>query len=280
MCAARFSVIHRPMFKSDYLVRPGKPFKIHKLDPADRGGFKDKEEAQSAIDKNLKKLRQLQDVLYAEGKRSLLVVFQAMDAGGKDGAVDHVFSGINPQGCSVTSFKAPTHLELAHDYLWRIHHAAPPRGIIGIFNRSHYESVLVERVHELVPQSIWSKRYGHINAMEKMLADEGTVILKFFLHISRKEQKARMESRLTDPAKNWKFNPGDLDDRKLWDEYMTAYQDALQKCSTEDAPWFVVPSDHKWFRNWVISDTIVRRLEKLNMKFPPPAPGIENIKVM
>ena len=273
------SVYNVGMIKSPYLVKPGKPFKLSKIDTADRGSFKDKSHAEHEIEKNLEKLRELQSVFYAESKRSMLVVFQAMDAGGKDGAVDHVFSGINPQGCSVTSFKAPTHIELAHDYLWRIHAAAPARGMIGIFNRSHYESVLVERVRGLAPKSVWSNRYNHINAFEKMLADEGTIILKFFLHISKKEQKARMESRLNDPSKNWKFNPGDLDDRKLWPEYMEAFEDALHKCSTEHAPWIVVPSDHKWFRNWVISDTIVKTLGKLDMKYPDPAPGIEKIHV-
>jgi PPK2 family polyphosphate:nucleotide phosphotransferase len=268
------------MIKSPYLVKPGKDLKLSKLDTADTGDFKAKEDAAPAIEKHLEKLRKLQGLLYAEGKRALLVVFQAMDAGGKDGAIEHVFSGLNPQGCSVTSFKAPSHEELAHDYLWRIHIATPRRGIIGIFNRSHYESVLVERVKKLVPKDVWSKRYDHINAFEKLLADEGTVILKFFLHISREEQKKRLEARLQDPTKNWKFSPLDLEERKRWDEYMEAYQDALEKCSTEDAPWFVVPSDHKWFRNWVISDTIVRTLEEMDMKYPEPIPGIEKIKVV
>jgi PPK2 family polyphosphate:nucleotide phosphotransferase len=268
------------MIKSLYLVKPGKDLKLSKLDTADTGDFKDKEDAEPAIEKHLEKLRKLQGLLYAEAKRALLVVFQAMDAGGKDGAIEHVFSGLNPQGCSVTSFKAPSHEELAHDYLWRIHIATPRRGIIGIFNRSHYESVLVERVKKLVPKEVWSKRYDHINAFEKLLADEGTVILKFFLHISREEQKKRLEARLQDPTKNWKFSPLDLEERKRWDEYMDAYQDALEKCSTEDAPWFAVPSDHKWFRNWVISDTIVRTLEDMDMKYPDPMPGIDKIKVV
>ena len=267
------------MIKSPYAVKPGKKLNLSKLDTADRGDFKDKDDALPAMEKNLQKLNKLQNVMYAEAKRSLLVVFQAMDAGGKDGAVDHVFSGINPQGCQVTSFKAPSHEELAHDYLWRIHAATPRRGMIGIFNRSHYESVLIERVKDLAPKSAWSKRYEHINAFEKLLADEGTIILKFFLHISRKEQKSRMESRIEDPSKNWKFSAQDLEERKRWPEYMKAYQDALEKCSTEHAPWFVVPADHKWFRNWVISDTIARTLETLDMKYPPPIPGIEKIEV-
>jgi PPK2 family polyphosphate:nucleotide phosphotransferase len=267
------------MIKSPYLVKPGHALKLGSYDPGDQGDFKDKDDAQHSTDKNLKKLKELQNVLYAEAKHAVLVVFQAMDAGGKDGAIEHVFSGINPQGCSVTSFKVPSHEELAHDYLWRVHAAAPKRGMIGIFNRSHYESVLVERVKDLAPKHVWSKRYEQINAFEKLLADEGTTILKFFLHISKDEQKQRMEDRLNDPSKNWKFNKEDLVERKSWGDYMKAYTDALEKCSTKHAPWLVVPSDHKWFRNWVISDTLVRALEKLSMKYPPPEPGLGKLRV-
>ncbi len=267
------------MLDFPYLAKPGKKVDLSKMDTADKGDFKDKQEAAHPIQKNLEKLRELQDVLYASASRALLVVFQAMDAGGKDGCIRHVFSGVNPQGCQVTSFKAPSENELAHDYLWRIHTAAPRRGMIGIFNRSHYESVLVERVKDLVPKKVWSKRYDHINAFERLLADEGTIILKFYLHISGKEQKQRLQARLDDPSKNWKFDEKDLQERKHWDAYTEAYEDALEKCSTPDAPWFIVPSDHKWFRNWVISDTIVRTLEKLRMKYPPPKPGIEKLKV-
>jgi PPK2 family polyphosphate:nucleotide phosphotransferase len=267
------------MIKSPYLVKPGHSLKLSSHDPGDRGDFKDKDDAADAIEKNLKKLKALQNILYAEAKHAVLVVFQAMDAGGKDGAIEHVFSGINPQGCSVTSFKVPSHDELAHDYLWRIHAATPGRGMIGIFNRSHYESVLVERVNDLAPKRVWSKRYDHINAFEKMLADEGTVILKFFLHISKEEQKKRMEDRLNDSSKNWKFNKQDLIERKSWSDYMKAYADAIEKCSTDYAPWLVVPSDHKWFRNWVISDTLVRTLEKLPMKYPAPEPGLGKLRV-
>jgi len=242
---------------SPYQAKPGERVKLSKIPTDATGEFKSKSEGQHASDKNLKKLRELQGVLYAEAKHSLLVVLQAMDAGGKDGAVDHVFSGINPQGCQVTSFKQPSSEELAHDYLWRIHHVTPKRGMIGIFNRSHYESVLVERVHNLVPEKVWSKRFNQINHFEKLLADEGTVIIKFFLHISKKEQKERLEDRLKDPSKNWKFDAKDLDERRHWDAYYEAYEDALEKCSTDYAPWIIVPSDHKWFRNWVISDALV-----------------------
>jgi PPK2 family polyphosphate:nucleotide phosphotransferase len=264
---------------SPYLAKPGERIKLSKIPTDTAGEFKTKDEGQHASDKNLKKLRELQGVLYAEGKHALLVVLQAMDAGGKDGAVDHVFSGINPQGCQVTSFKQPSPEELAHDYLWRIHHVTPKRGMIGIFNRSHYESVLVERIHNLVPEKVWSKRFNQINHFEKLLADEGTVIIKFFLHISKKEQKARLEARLEDPSKNWKFDAKDLDERRHWEAYYEAYEDALEKCSTDYAPWIIVPSDHKWFRNWVISDALVRALEKLDMKYPPPAKGLDKLVV-
>src|SRR4051812_21694247 len=195
------------MIDSPYLVEPGKKLKLGKRSTNDTGKFKDKSAAAGPTAKNLEKLDELQEELYAESKRALLVVFQALDAGGKDGAIEHVFSGVNPQGCSVTSFKAPTPLELSHDFLWRIHAATPGRGTIGIFNRSHYESVLVERVKKLVPKSTWAARYDHINEFERILTDEGTTIVKFFLHISHEEQKERLEARLKDPEKNWKFNP-------------------------------------------------------------------------
>jgi PPK2 family polyphosphate:nucleotide phosphotransferase len=267
------------MFESDYLVRPGKKFSLKDRATDDTGPFQSKEDAARAIEKNLSRLHEMQEVLYAEAKHAVLVVFQAIDAGGKDGAIEHVFSGVNPQGCSVASFKRPTDLELAHDFLWRIHNAVPPRGMIGIFNRSHYESVLVERVKNLVPKNVWSKRYDHINEFERMLADSGVTILKFFLHISKDEQKQRLEKRLADPHKNWKFNPADLDERKLWDEYQEAFDDMLERCSTDYAPWYVVPADRKWFRNWVLSETIVHTMEALDMKFPPPVAGLEKITV-
>jgi len=267
------------MIDSPYLVEPGKKLKLSKRSTDDTGKFKDKSAAAGPTAKNLEKLDELQEELYAESKRALLVIFQAMDAGGKDGAIEHVFSGVNPQGCSVTSFKIPTHIEAAHDFLWRHHDAAPRRGMIGIHNRSHYEAVLVERVHELVPKSVWQSRYQRINEFERLLADEGTTILKFFLHISKAEQKSRLEKRLKDPHKNWKFNPGDLKERDRWNDYQQAYEDALEKCSTEHAPWFIVPADHKWFRNWVVSDVIVRTLASMKMKYPPPPPGLDKIVI-
>jgi len=268
-----------PMIDSPYLVHPGKKLKLSEHPTDDTGKFKDKKAAAEPTADNLKKLDKLQEILYAQGKYAVLVVFQAMDGGGKDGAIDHVFSGVNPQGCQVTSFKAPTQKELSHDYLWRIHAATPAKGMIGIFNRSHYESVLVERVKGLVPEDVWKRRYDHINDFERLLSDEGTTIIKFFLHISWDEQKRRMEKRLVDPTKNWKFSPDDLKERKRWDDYMAAYHDALRRCSTEWAPWYVVPADHKWYRNWVVSDTIVRTLETLDLQFPPPLKNADKIKV-
>jgi len=267
------------MIDSPYIVEPGKKVRLKDWPTDDTGDFKDKEHAAPDTDKNLKKLSELQYLMYAEAKHSLLIVFQAMDAGGKDGAIAHVFGGVNPQGCAVHSFKGPSTLEKSHDFLWRIHAAAPPRGMIGIFNRSHYESVLVERVKNLCPEKVWSRRYDSINNFERMLADEGTTILKFYLHISKDEQKRRLEARLEDPDRNWKFSPNDLEERKFWKDYNEAFEDLLGKCSTKYAPWVVVPADRKWFRNWVISDIITRTLDKLGMKFPDPAPGIEKMKV-
>ncbi len=267
------------MIDSAYWAKPGKRIDLSKFATGDTGPFKHKDNAAPLVEKNLTKLIELQDRLYAAGTHALLIVLQALDAGGKDGAIRHVFSGVNPQGCQVTGFKVPTHEELAHDYLWRYHKACPKRGMIGIFNRSHYESVLVERVHKIAPKKVWSRRYDQINHFEQMLTAEKTVILKFFLHISKEEQKRRLKARLADKSKNWKFQPSDLHEREYWDDYVEAWQDLLQKCSTEESPWFVVPSDHKWFRNWVLSDTIVRTLDKLDLKYPPAAKGLDKVKI-
>lgn len=267
------------MIDSPYLVRPGQKFRMRDIDPEDTGPFKDKADAKEATEKNLRRLWDLQEVFYADARHALLIIFQAMDAGGKDGAIEHIFSGVNPQGCSVTSFKAPSHAEMSHDYLWRIHMACPARGMIGIFNRSHYESVLVERVKDLVDKQVWRRRYDHINQFERLLADEGTTILKFYLHISKDEQKKRLQSRLDEPEKHWKFNPEDLEERKRWNDYMDAFEDALNKCSTEYAPWFCVPSNNKWYRNWVLSDTIARTIESLKPRFPKPQFDVSRMKV-
>jgi PPK2 family polyphosphate:nucleotide phosphotransferase len=267
------------MIDSPYLIRPGKGVRLDKFPTDDTGDFKDKDEGRAATEKVLSKLDDLQEILYGGAEHALLIVLQAMDGGGKDGTIRSIFSGVNPQGCSVTSFKAPSHTELAHDFLWRIHAACPARGMIGIFNRSHYESVGVERVKKLVPKEVWSQRYDHINHFEEMLHDEGTRIVKFWLHISKDEQKQRMEARLKDKSKHWKFDPNDLETRKQWDDYMEAYSDAISKCSTRHAPWYVVPADHKWFRNWVVADVLVRTLEKMKLHYPSAPPGIEKIKI-
>jgi PPK2 family polyphosphate:nucleotide phosphotransferase len=267
------------MVESDYLAKPGKKFEIEKWPTKDTGDFKDKDDAVEPTEKLREKLIDLQELLYAESKRSLLIILQAMDAGGKDGAIEHVFHGVNPQGCQVTSFKAPSSLERSHDFLWRHHLARPAKGMIGIHNRSHYEAVLVERVKEIVPPKVWNKRYDQINDFEKMLADEGTTIIKFFLHISKDEQKERLQSRLDEPHKRWKFNPADLEEREHWDDYMKAFDDAIEATSTEHAPWYVVPADRKWFRNWVLSDVIVRTLASLEMDWPKPPEGLDKIVI-
>lgn len=263
-----------------HLVEPGKKVKLSERDPQDTGDFKGgKEDGLKAISKLNEKLQELQEVLYAEGKHKVLVVLQAMDTGGKDGAIRRVFDGVNPQGVKVASFKVPTPEEMAHDYLWRVHKVTPANGELVIFNRSHYEDVLVVRVHNYVPKDVWSKRYEQINAFEKLLAENGTTILKFFLHISKDEQKERLQARLDDPTKHWKFSLGDLGERKLWDEYQSAYEDALNKTSTSHAPWIVVPANRKWYRDLVISQVLVDTLEGLNMKYPEPKDDLSGVVI-
>lgn len=252
-----------------YRVRPDSKINLKDFDPNDRSEFDGaKLDAEAELAKLTDELDSLQERLYAESTRAVLFVIQAMDTGGKDGTIRKVFGNINPQGCRVTSFKAPTSAELAHDYLWRIHAALPRRGEIGVFNRSQYEDVLVVRVHNLAPKEVWSKRYEQINAFEKMLSDEGTTIVKFFLHISKDEQKQRLENRIADPEKNWKFNPGDLKERQLWDDYQDAYEDALNKTSTDYAPWYVIPANRKWYRNVVVARIAHETLKYMDPKFP------------
>jgi len=258
-------------FAKRFRVKPGTRITLAGHDPGDTTGFEDKKSVEKQIQKNLKRLSELQYLLYAENKRSLLVVLQAMDAGGKDGTIRHVMGPLNPQSCRVVSFKTPTAEELAHDFLWRIHRATPRTGEILIFNRSHYEDVLIVRVHGLVPKSVWSRRYDQINALEKILAQNNTHILKFFLHISKDEQLERLKARLDDPTKRWKANSGDFDEREYWDAYTRAYEVALRKCSTEHAPWFIIPANKKWFRNFVVSEILVEYLSNLRMKFPEAA---------
>ncbi|MBN2590776.1 MAG: polyphosphate kinase 2 family protein [Sedimentisphaerales bacterium] len=253
--------------KNKLVVKNKTKLRLKDYDPSDNAGF-NKEDALNLLTENIDKLKKLQYLLYAENKRSILVVLQAMDAGGKDGTIRHVFGPLNPQGVKVTSFKTPTEEELGHDFLWRIHQHTPKAGEIGIFNRSHYEDVLIVKVHNLVPKKIWSKRYEHINSFEKMLSDDGTIILKFFLHISEKEQLERFNKRLEDPNKKWKANPQDFEERKRWKDYTDAYEAAIKQCSTSYAPWYIIPSDRKWFRNLAISTIMVNTLESLDMKFP------------
>ncbi len=254
---------------SDLRVRPGSDPRIERFDPSDDLGW-DKAAAEKALELNRKRLGELHELLWAENKRSILMVLQGMDTSGKDGTIRHVMTGVNPQGCQVTSFKRPTEEELDHDYLWRIVRALPARGDIGIFNRSHYEDVLVVRVNSLVPKEVWKARFEQINAFEKHLADNGTIILKFFLNISKEEQRERLQERLDDPTMNWKFSEGDLVAREHWPDYMKAYEDVLARCSTEHAPWYVIPANRKWVRNLAISSILVKTMEGLDMKWPKP----------
>lgn len=254
-----------------YLIQPGSKVNLGDFDPADTSEYKGgKKEAQEVLLTLNTELEALQEMLYAQQKHKVLIVLQATDTGGKDGVIRHVFEGVNPQGVKVANFKVPTPVELDHDYLWRVHSQTPGKGEIVIFNRSHYEDVLVVRVHEMVSKKVWSRRYAHINDFEKLLAEEGTTILKFFLHISPEEQKERLLARLQDPTKQWKFNPGDLKERKLWREYSHAYEDVLEKTSTAYAPWYVIPADKKWYRNWVIANILVKTLKDLKMEYPQP----------
>src|SRR5258707_752835 len=245
------------MSKQPLIPEFGKKVKLKNFDPDYTSPYATEDDAQEQLEKDLDDLSKLQNVLYAEAKRSVLIVLQGIDTGGKDGTIKHVFRGLNPQGVKVVSFKQPTVDELAHDYLWRIHKVTPPNGYIGVFNRSHYEDVLIVRVHELVPEKVWKQRYAQINDFEEMLTDNGMTILKFFLYISKDEQKRRLEARLEKPHKEWKFSKDDLKERELWDDYMDAYEDMLSKCNTEVAPWHVIPGNQKWYRNIIITRTIV-----------------------
>jgi PPK2 family polyphosphate:nucleotide phosphotransferase len=261
-----------------FRVKPGSRVRLDKIDASFMDKHKDQASALDEIEKYTKRLRELQYLLYAEGKRSLLIILQAMDAGGKDGTINHVLGNMNPQGARVYGFKVPSAEEAAHDFLWRIHKAAPQRGQVAIFNRSQYEDVLVSRVHGFVPKKVWSGRYDLINDFEKSLADNGTHILKFYLHISEDEQLRRFKQRLDDPERHWKISESDYDERECWDDYTLAFQDALSRCSTGYAPWFVVPANHKWFRNLVVSQIVVETLESLKMEFPKPTVDIREVK--
>jgi PPK2 family polyphosphate:nucleotide phosphotransferase len=265
------------------LVKEGSKFSLKERSTKYTAIFRSKEDAEEMLQHDIRRMAELQDILFAMGKYSLLIVFQAMDAAGKDGTIKHVMSGINPQGCIVTSFKQPSTEELAHDYLWRVNRHLPKRGMISIFNRSHYEEVLVTRVHpeyilgqnipgidsiDKIDKSFWKKRYEAINNFEKHLSDNGTVILKFFLHVSKDEQKERFLKRIDEPEKNWKFSVTDVKERKHWDKYMEAYEDAISHTSKEHAPWYVIPADKKWFMRAAVGDIIVGTLESLNLSYP------------
>jgi PPK2 family polyphosphate:nucleotide phosphotransferase len=255
-----------------YRITTGSPIDLADHDPGGHGPFSPDGEGKDAARDLLKaqrdRLAELQRLLYADGGRALLVVLQAMDAGGKDGTIRKVFSGVNPQGVEVTNFKAPSAEELAHDFLWRINRALPRRGMIGVFNRSHYEDVLIVRVKELVPESVWSQRYAMIDAFERRLAASGTAVLKLFLHIDKGEQRQRLQARLDDPSKHWKFNPADLAERARWEAYMGAFEAAVGRCSSPEAPWMVVPANRKWYRNVVVAQAIIEALEGLDLRYP------------
>jgi PPK2 family polyphosphate:nucleotide phosphotransferase len=261
-------------------VEPGAKLDLAQFDPGSTAGWKaGKAETAQAFADLSGRLHGLQNRLWAESRRKLLVVLQGMDTSGKDGTISHVFLGVNPLGVKVFAFKAPTADELAHDFLWRVHPKVPAAGEIVIFNRSHYEAVLVERVHELVPKAVWKARYAQINDFERLLAETGTTILKFFLHIDRAEQKQRLQERLEDPEKSWKLRPDDLEDRKRWDSFMAAYEAAIARTSTAQAPWFVVPANRKWYRNLVVASVLVKTLEAMDPHSPAPPESLHGLRI-
>ena len=265
-------------YRKKFRIAPGSTVLLKDFDPQFADGHENKKSAHLKIEKLQLRMDELQYRLYAEQKHSLLICLQALDAGGKDGVIRHVTGPMNPQGCRVASFKQPSPEELAHDFLWRIESQTPKLGEVVIFNRSHYEDVLIVRVHDLVPKKVWSQRYGQINDFERRLVAHGTHILKFFLHISKAEQLRRFKRRLDDPTRQWKISEGDYSERERWNSYTAAYEEAFNKCSTEAAPWFVIPSDHKWFRNLAISQIIVETMENLGLKVPKPTVNLADIR--
>jgi PPK2 family polyphosphate:nucleotide phosphotransferase len=270
---------HRKRDYPTYRVEPGKPIRLADIDPDQTEGYGGKDEVEEELDLLQDRLYHLQERLFAEGKQSLLVVLQAMDTGGKDGAIKGVFRGVNPQGCQVWPFKVPTEEEMAHDFLWRVHAKAPRKGQITIFNRSHYEDVVIVRVKSFVPEKVWRARYDVINEFEDLLRTSGTRVVKFYLHISRDEQKRRLQARLDNTEKHWKFRVGDLAERERWDDYIAAYEDAINRCTTEHAPWYVVPANKKWYRNLVIARAIVDTLESMDPHFPESEEKLEGITI-
>jgi PPK2 family polyphosphate:nucleotide phosphotransferase len=265
-------------YRKRFVVEPGARVRLAKIDPAFKGQHESQDRATPEIRKHVERLAELQYQLYADCSRSLLVVLQALDAGGKDGVIRHVFSAMNPQGTSVVGFKRPNQVEAAHDFLWRAHQRAPAKGDVVIFNRSHYEDVLVVRVHKFVPKQVWSKRYDLINDFEKMLTENGTHILKFYLHISPAEQLERFKQRLDDPLRHWKISEADYSERELWSDYSEAFEDAMERTTTKHALWYVIPSNHKWFRNLAVSEIVADTLEDMNLKLPPTRVDISEIR--
>jgi len=261
-----------------FKISPGAKVRLKDFDPDFKDRHANHEAAQDEIDHYQKKLCEMQELLYADRRHSLLICLQAMDTGGKDGTINHVLAALNPQGCRVASFKQPSAEESSHDFLWRIYKDAPARGEVVIFNRSHYEDVLVVRVHKLVPEDVWRAYYDRINQFEKGLVEHDTQILKFYLHISKDEQLKRFKSRLDDPSKHWKISESDYKEREFWGDYTEAYEEALSRCSTERAPWFVIPANHKWFRNLAVARIITEHLEGLKLKYPKPTVNIEEIR--
>ena len=260
-----------------FMVRPGTKVRLGKVDTG-YGGALQKEQSRIELDKLHLKMSKLQYKLHAEKRQALLIVLQAMDAGGKDGTIRDVMHGFNPQGCKVTPFRVPSDVERDHDFLWRVHKAVPAKGEIGIFNRSHYGDVLVVRVHNLVSPKQWSKRYEHINCFEKMLTDEGVKVLKFFLHVSKGEQKKRLDKRLDNPLKHWKVSEADFEERKYWNKYVQAHEQMLEKCSRPWAPWYIIPADKKWYRNWLVGQIITRTLEDMDPRLPKATINIAKFK--
>jgi PPK2 family polyphosphate:nucleotide phosphotransferase len=265
-------------YRKKFRVKPNQKLRLSKLDPSFTGEHKSDAMAKEATERARAKLARGQNLLYAEHKHSILVVLQAMDAGGKDGTIKHVFSGVNPQGVRVARFNQPTPTELAHDFLWRVHPHAPRRGEIAIFNRSHYEDVLITRVHKLIDKATWTRRYREIRDFEALLFHSGTTILKFFLHISKEEQLARFAQRLDDPGRNWKISEADYAEREFWDDYLEAYEDAIRATSTREAPWYVIPANAKWFRNLAVSQIIADAMADLDLAYPPPSVNLAEIR--
>ena len=261
------------------LVKPGSKVALKKIDPDDTGPYRNAEDAEGVLQKHLGELSKQQNLLYAQNKHALLFVLQGMDTSGKDGTIRHVMSGVSPLGVTVKAFKKPNEEELAHDFLWRVHRAVPRRGFIGIFNRSHYEDVLIVRVHDLVPKKVWKGRYEQINRFEKNLVENDVILLKFFLHISKAEQRDRLQQRLKDPTRYWKLSLDDVEERRYWSDYRKAYEDALERCSTKWAPWHIVPANKKWYRNLVVAQTLVETLRGLKMEYPAPAVDLSKIVI-